>query len=85
MISSASLIPRNSCCKAPGVWLDLKVSDGHEIGSWRGSASASRDIFDFIGGGAYGTVPSARPVLGRFANAGGNYAYLWCRTAEQRI
>ena len=51
--------------------LDLKVSDGHEIGSWRGSTFASRDIFDFIGGGAYGTGTIGGLYSDVLANAGG--------------
>lgn len=61
--------------------LSVKVSNGHEIGSWRGSTFTSRDIFDLIGGGAYGTGMIGGLYSDVVANAGGHYSYL----GDQRV
>lgn len=56
--------------------LDLKVSDGHEIGSWEGSKFNSRSIFELIGGGAYGTGMLGALPSDILANRGGTYKYV---------
>ena len=56
--------------------LDLKVSDGHEIGSWGGSKFTSHSIFELIGGGAYGTGTIGALYSDVLANVGASYAYV---------
>jgi len=56
--------------------LELKVSQGHEIGSWAGSGFTSRDIFDLIGGGPYGTGMIGALIDDIFVNGGAAYGYM---------
>ncbi len=50
--------------------LDVKVSDGVEIGSWAGASHFdSRSIFDLIGGGPFGTGPFGTLLWDIFASA----------------
>ena len=56
--------------------LDLKVSDGNEIGSWGSSKFTSRSIFELIGGGAYGTGTIGALYSDVLANVGASYRYV---------
>jgi hypothetical protein len=58
--------------------LDLKVSQGEEIGSWPGSQFSSRSIFD-LAGGAYGTGILGALISDTFVKGGAAYQY----TGEQ--
>ena len=55
--------------------LDLKVSQGEEIGSWPGSQFAPRSIFDLAGGGAYGTGMLGALISDTFVKGGATYRY----------
>jgi hypothetical protein len=58
------------------VRLDIKVSQGLEIGSWAGSSFSSRSIFDLVGGGPYGTGMLGGLMSDIFVNEGASYEYL---------
>jgi hypothetical protein len=62
------------------VRLDIKVSQGVEIGSWAGSSFSSRSIFDLVGGGPYGTGMLGGLMSDIFVNDGASYQYLGERT-----
>ncbi len=56
--------------------LDVKVSEGREIGSWAGANKFdSRDILDFIGGGPYGTGPLGTLIGDIFGNRGVTFVF----------
>ncbi len=55
--------------------LDVKVSQGNEIGSWPGSKFSSRSIFDLIGGGPYETGQIGALISDIFGNPGATYRY----------
>ncbi len=55
--------------------LDIKVSRGVEIGSWPGSQFTARNIFELIGGGAYGTGMLGALILDIFVNGAATYRY----------
>ncbi len=55
--------------------LELKMSQGLEIGSWPGSRFTSRNIFEMIGGGAYGTGMLGALISDIFINSGAAYQY----------
>jgi hypothetical protein len=61
--------------------LDIKVSQGDEIGSWQGSPFTSRDIFKLIGGGPYATGMLGSLISDIFLNDGAAYKYLGEETA----
>ena len=56
--------------------LDLKVSQGVEIGSWAGSQFDSRSIFDLVGGGPYGTGMLGALISDTFVRGGATYRYI---------
>ena len=56
--------------------LDLKVSQGVEIGSWAGSQFDSRSIFDLVGGGPYGTGMLGALISDTFVKGGATYRYI---------
>ncbi len=56
--------------------LDLKVSQGQEIGSWPGSQFSSRSIFDLVGGGPYGTGILGALISDTFVKGGATYQYI---------
>ncbi|MGA2134720.1 MAG: hypothetical protein ABSH50_20740 [Bryobacteraceae bacterium] len=58
------------------VRLEVKVSDGQEIGSWAGSRFSSRSIFDLTGGGPYGTGMLGPLILDVFINGGASYEFM---------
>src|SRR5579871_5388275 len=55
--------------------LDVKVSQGVEIGSWPGSQFSARSIFDLIGGGPFGTGMLGPLIADIFGNGGATYRY----------
>ncbi len=56
--------------------LDVKVSEGREIGSWAGANKFdSREISEFIGGGPYGTGPLGTLIGDVFGNRGASFAF----------
>jgi len=55
--------------------LDLKLSQGREIGSWSGSRFSSRSVFDLIGGGPYETGMLGTLISDVFLNGGAAYRY----------
>jgi hypothetical protein len=55
--------------------LDLKVSQGEEIGSWPGSQFTSANIFDLVGGGPYGTGVLGALISDTFVKGGASYQY----------
>jgi hypothetical protein len=60
--------------------LDLKISDGSEIGSWKDSQFTSADIFAFIGGGPYGTGAMGALISDIFLTGGASYQYIGAET-----
>lgn len=57
--------------------LDVKVSDGTEIGSWAGAGPFdSRGVFDLIGGGPFGTGPFGTLLWDIFASGGARFQYV---------
>jgi hypothetical protein len=57
--------------------LDVKISDGTEIGSWAGASSfESRSIFDVIGGGPFGTGSFGTILWDIFSNAGSTFQFI---------
>lgn len=62
--------------------LELKVSQGTEIGTWAGASQfSSRSVFDLIGGGAYGTGILGNFLTDIFQNDGPTYKYVGEETA----
>jgi hypothetical protein len=58
------------------VRLEVKISDGKEIGSWPGASQFdSRSIFDLIGGGTFGTGPLGTLLVDVFGNKGATIAF----------
>jgi len=57
------------------VRLDIKVSQGTEIGSWAGGQFSSRSIFDLVGEGPYGTGMLGSMLMDIFMNGGATYQY----------
>ncbi|HME09758.1 MAG TPA: hypothetical protein VKG25_22055 [Bryobacteraceae bacterium] len=56
--------------------LEVKVSEGEEIGSWPGASQFdSRSIFDLIGGGAFGTGPLGTLLVDVFGNKGATIVF----------
>lgn len=56
--------------------LDVKISEGHEIGSWAGARKFdSRNLVDFVGGGPFGTGPLGTLIGDIFLNPGAHFAY----------
>ena len=55
--------------------LDLKVSQGDEIGTWAGSQFDSRSIFELVGGGPYGTGMLGALISDTFIEGGALYHY----------
>lgn len=56
--------------------LEVKVSDGKEIGSWPGASHFdSRSIFDLIGGGTFGTGPLGTALVDVFGNKGATFKF----------
>jgi len=64
--------------------LDIKVSRGVEIGSWRGSEFTAKDIFDLVGAGPYGTGTLGAIIWNVFVSEGASYKYLGEETAAGR-
>ena len=56
--------------------LEIKASQGEEIGSWNGSPFNSRDIFELVGGGPYGTGALGGLIWDVFINGGATYKYI---------
>jgi len=62
--------------------LELKVSQGMEIGAWAGDSQfSSRSIFDLSGGGAYGTGTLGPFLADIFQYGGATYNYMREETA----
>lgn len=61
--------------------LDIKFSQGFEIGSWAGSQFSSRSIFDLVAGGPYGTGSLGALIWDIFVNGGATYKYIGEETA----
>jgi len=56
--------------------LDVKVSEGQEIGAWAGARKFdSRNIVDFVGGGPFGTGPLGTLIGDIFPNRGTRFEY----------
>ena len=56
--------------------LEIKVSDGGEIGSWPGATQFdSRDIMQLAGGGAFGTGPLGTLLVDVFGNPGVTFTF----------
>ena len=65
------------------VRLELKVSQGMEIGAWAGASQfGARSVFDLIGGGAYGTGTLGTLLADIFENGGATYKYMGEETAR---
>ncbi len=56
--------------------LEIKASRGEEIGSWHGSPFNSRDIFELVGGGPYGTGVLGALIWDVFISGGATYRYI---------
>ena len=56
--------------------LDIKVSQGMEIGSWKGSQFTESNIFKMTGGGPYGTGMLGPLIADIFMNGGATYTYM---------
>jgi hypothetical protein len=61
--------------------LDIKVSQGFEIGSWPDSQFSARSIFELISGGPYGTGMLGALISDIFVNGGATYRYVGEETA----
>jgi hypothetical protein len=58
------------------VRLEVKVSEGTEIGSWPGATQFdSRSIFELVGGGAFGTGSLGTLLTDVFGNAGATFRF----------
>jgi hypothetical protein len=56
--------------------LDVKVSEGHEIGAWAGARRFDpRDIIEFVGDGPFGTGPLGTLIGDIFLNQGARFEY----------
>ncbi len=56
--------------------LEVKVSEGEEIGSWPGASQFdSRSIFDLVGGGSYGTGSLGTFLVDIFGNKGATITF----------
>jgi len=55
--------------------LDLKVSQGLEVGSWVGLPFTQRNIFEMVGGGPYGTGMLGAFISDIFSAGGATYTY----------
>jgi hypothetical protein len=57
--------------------LEIKVSQGEEIGTWAGASQfSSRSVFDLIGGGVYGTGTLGAFLVDIFQSGGVTYKYI---------
>ena len=71
-----SLSPRDLVLESTDrLRLDIKVSQGSEIGSWGGSQFSSRSIFELIGGGPYETGMLGALIQDIFLNELATYQY----------
>ena len=58
------------------VRLEVKISEGKEIGSWPGASQFdSRSIFDLVGAGTFGTGPLGTLLVDVFANNGATITF----------